>query len=187
MHIIEKRLTECGSDNRTLLERLIRQQNHYTNYTSSPHPYEKYIEQIINMKLTDVDEQTKNYYYFYALITSIKHQRKQFFTQLLPYLTIEHMNTLHHKQKYLMHYIVQVGLVEMLYELLPKIVDGLDLFVFDSKPRTPFDMKLTHQNDRLKNFVRFTVTDVWNDIGNEIEKIIYSTIHCLPSVLIELI
>jgi hypothetical protein len=71
--------------------------------------------------------------------------------------------------------------------MIPKIVDGLDLFKFNEKDETPFDeAEKFKKKSTTKPYMR-AATKAWNKVGRQIQKIIYLTCEQLPAVLIDLI
>ncbi len=68
------------------------------------------------------------------------------------------------------------------------MIDGLDLFVFNAKDETPFDIAQTLDiNTLTRNHIEYTATRVWNEIGARIEEMLYQVCEDLPLVLINLI
>lgn len=76
----------------------------------------------------------------------------------------------------------------VLKQLLPMIVDGFDLFVFNSNDETPFDLAQSLDSTSLTaTYMKQTAQSIWNEVGVEITWLLFYQCPQLPMEMISLI
>jgi hypothetical protein len=130
-------------------------------------------------------------YYAFALLHAVHNKRTKLATMLCkhPALTIDAINAVHNTSAgdRIIHLAVQNQMEVFVKLMIPKIVDGLDLFVFNKQNETPFDEIDNNKTGSMTSKYMNVATKVWNEVGKKIEQIIYSTCEQLPTVLVQLI
>jgi hypothetical protein len=119
-----------------------------------------------------IDASKHRYYYSNALLCAVYCKRPKIAKILCehPELTIDDLNETYYEGSgdRIMHLAVRRKMKSFVKLMIPRIIDGLDLFLFNSKDETAFDEIDKFQKPSFTARYMNAAIRVWNAVGNEI-------------------